>query len=256
MTVISPTSGAVLTERSRPADYVTARHTTIYCANESPALIAQEFGDLVWSLQYQVDWQFGPVWGIAARVVALPSAAAIPKGGIVLHFTDTLDVQGALGYHDEDGNEVPYAKIGVVTSRQDGAAPSAVGSHELLELLVDLHVNLAAVNPARLQVVEYEVGDPCQGADYDVGAPEQRPTGKPGGIVADFALPSWFDPNTAAGVKTSYRGACVGPFKVAPKGYHAYIDLNDAVANGQPKWQQAFGQDHVNAGDAPVHNPE
>lgn len=256
MTVISHKSGNDLSTRGRPSGYVLDRHTTVYCVNESPALESPEFADLVWSLQYQVDYQFGPAWGIAARVVASPPGATVAKGAIGLHFVDTLDVQGALGYHDEDGNEVPFAKIGVVTSRQDGAATSAVASHELCELLVNLHVNLTVVNPKTLQVVGYEVGDPCQGADYDVGTPDRRPTSKAGGMVADFALPNWFDPQTNSRAKTSYRGTCRGPFSVAPHGYHGYIDLNDAVSGGQPNWQEAFGQDHVRTGDPPVKNPQ
>ncbi len=244
-----------LTQRGVPAGFVRDQHNTVYCSNESTVITDHDFFNIVWALQYQVDFQFGPRWNIAARFVQLPKGSTtVPKGGIVLHFTDTLDVQGALGYHDEDGNEVPYGKIGAKTSQDAGVSISGVGSHEALELLVNLHVNLYAVNEAKAQVVWHEVGDPCQGADYDVGAPDGRPTGV---LVADFALPNWDDPKTPANAKTSYRGTCVGPFNVAPRGYHGYLDLHNAfAADGSLNWQQAFGAQVADPTKPPVVNPE
>src|SRR5438309_10173156 len=139
----------------------------------------------------------------------------------MLHLLDNSDQQGALGYHDEDGNEVPYARVFVETTQQAGDSVSECASHELLEMMADPNVNLCAINQQGNRLYAVEVGDPVQGTGYDVGAPE----GKTVGIqVANFALPSYFDPNSQAGRKLDFRGVLSAPSTVGPQAYMSYVD--------------------------------
>lgn len=202
--------------------------------NES-SLSTDDAWQLAWALDYQARYQFGRAWNIPARVNLLPPGVT-PKVNqlhLIIHLLDTSDQQGALGYHDEDGNEIPFAKVFVKDSEAGGTSASAVASHEMTEMLVDLHVNLLALDPKSNRVYAYEVGDPVQGNDYDVGAPEGRTTGIK---VSDFALADWFDTNTPADHPTSFRGSVKGPFAIAPQGYMSFLDLNNPSQGFQSVW--------------------
>lgn len=204
--------------------------------NQSHQLSAQAAWKIAWALGYQVRWQFGPLWKISCDVLYPPPGVPVPAGAWILDLLDVSDQPGALGYHDEDGNEVPYGRVFCKTASENGCDPAEVASHELMELLVDPHVNATAYDPASARLYAMEVGDPCQGGAYDIGAPYSRTTGI---IMSDFVLPGWFDPNTSSGAKTSYRGVCTGPFGLGSGGYVSY------AKKLPPTWKQELGE-HAN----------
>jgi hypothetical protein len=219
----------------------------IYFVNESTKFSDQEAWQAAWACDYQARYHFGRSgWRSDVRCSFLPGGAKakIPAGSAVMHLLDTADVQGALGYHDEDGNEIPYGRVFVVTSQQNGDAVSEVCSHEVLELAADKNVNFTALDKAGTKLYAVEVGDPVQGNGYDVGAPEGKTTGI---VVADFATPAYFDPNTTT-EKVDFRGALKAPFTIGPQGYMAYIDLTNLSAG----WQQTFGAERK----GPVVDPD
>lgn len=206
----------------------------VVVVNESTVLSDADTAKLVAALQQQVSTQFGPAWATDAQLGVLPRGATVPTGAWILHLLDDTDQETALGYHDEEGNEVPFARVFCRTAQQNGSSPSEVASHELLEMLADPHLSAAAVDLEHNRLYGWEVGDPCQGNGYDVGAPTGNPTGT---IVADFALPAWMDPKTPVGAPTDYRGALRGPFALCPTGYVAYLDLTEPGKG----WQQQLG---------------
>lgn len=213
----------------------------IYAVNEATALADTDAWRIAWAVDYQCRFHYGRSgWRPDVRCLFLPGGAAakIPVGGAALHFLDTADQQGALGYHDEDGNELPYARVFVKTTLADGGEVSEVASHEALELATDPHVNLTAPTGDLKRLYAVEVGDPVQGNAYDVGAPEGRTTGL---AVCDFTLPSYYDPSTHPDQPTSFRSSVKGPFALAPKGYYGFVDLTN-VAQG---WQSQLGAEHV-----------
>lgn len=213
---------------------------TVYLVNESSVLTEVEAFNIAWALNYQAQFHYGRSgWRSDVNCIYLPGGgnARIPAGGAVLHLLDTCDVAGALGYHDEDGNEVAYARVGVKTAQQNGQQPSEVASHELLELATDPNVNLAAVTGDMKRLIPIEVGDPVQGSGYDVGEPEGRPVGVK---VANFALPAYFDPNTKS-EKVDFRGVLKVPFTIAPQGYLSYLDLTNVAAG----WKQQLGAERT-----------
>lgn len=211
----------------------------VYFVSETNELSEPQSKHLAACLDYQLKYHFGRSgWRSDCYCTYVPkvSEAKIAPGGAILHVLDTSDQQGALGYHDEDGNGVPYAKVFAQSAKEDGDTISEVASHEILELVCDPHVNDSCVDSNRNFLWAKEVGDPCQGNGYDLGALSGVKTGV---IVADFVLPNFFDPNTHSDSVTDFRGALKGPFSLAPQGYYSYVDLNNT-----PKgWQNAFGHE-------------
>jgi hypothetical protein len=208
--------------------------------NQSTVLSPKELFNLVWGVNYQVLFHYGRSRWVAgayaphAHVVSLPAGVKPPAGAWNLILLDNSDQQGALGYHDdENGTGIPYAEVFCKDSVADGAIPSSVASHEVLEMLVDPWVNNARKVPRKdtQQFYIVEVGDPVQGNDYDVGAPEGRTTGV---MVADFALPSWWELET--GPAFSFRHSVTKAWEVAPQGYISVAPLNDPS-----NWSQIFG---------------
>lgn len=215
----------------------------IYFVNESTQLSERDAWNITWACDYQARFHYSRAgWRPDVRCHYLPGGghAQIPGGGMVMHFLDTADQPGALGYHDEDGNEVPFGRVFVVTSQQANDPVSEVASHEVLELATDPHINDSCLTGDSKKLVAKEVGDPCQGNAYDVGEPEGRTLGI---SVADFVLPNYFDPSTAADAVTDFRGALKGPFVVGPHGYQSYVDLSNPGAG----WQQTLGAERTSA---------
>lgn len=209
----------------------------VYLVNETSEVSDISAARCAAAVDHQLRHEFASTgWRSDARCYFTPGGAdaRVPSGGIILHLVDNMDVQGALGYHDETGNEVPYAKIGVQTAIADGQTWTEVVSHEALELVADPNVNLSALTGDGSKLFAFEVCDPCQGNPY---------VGINGVTLADFVLPSYFDPNTGANVGTDYVGALKGPFSLATQGYYSYIEMTNPSAG----WQQGFGQERVAA---------
>lgn len=206
---------------------------TLTVVNESTVISDTDAWRATWCLGYQARWQFSPTWGIDAYVTFSPKGGTIPPGSSILHILDTSDQQGALGYHDVDQNEVPYARVFAKTADEAGLQFPEVLSHEGLELLIDPLCVATALDEASGRLYPMEVCDACQGSSYDLGAPYNRPVGV---IVADFVTPDWFDENTPAANPTSYRSALSGPFALGSGGYLSYATTIPA------NWQQEFGQ--------------
>lgn len=145
-----------------------------------------------------------PIWGNCPAVEfdpgsRLPSVDAVPAW-----LSDTLDVDGALGYHDEDETGLPYIKVANI----DGYDWRTTASHECLELKGDSPANIWALGPDE-DMVAYELGDPVEGDSYEIdGVP-----------MSNFVLPAWFDPNASPGSRLDFMGKLTKPFTMTPGGY-------------------------------------
>ena len=62
-------------------------------------------------------------------------------------FLDSVDVQGALGYHDLTPDGLPLSKVFVKTTLNGGQKVSVTACHELAEMLVEPAINLCATGP-------------------------------------------------------------------------------------------------------------
>lgn len=122
---------------------------------------------------------------------------------------------GYLGYHDADQYGVPY---GVVYTDYWFEPWTVTLSHEVLELLLDPHVNRLAAGPHPVHghtVFHWlESCDAVQSASYDIGGIE----------LSDFVLPAYFTEAEEKGMRMSYLGADIKSFGIAPGGYVGFYD--------------------------------
>jgi len=179
------------------------------------------------ALQQQVDDHLAPAWGVRADISVLPPGGAVPQGTWPIRIVDAL--AGMSGVHRDDHGQ-PYAEA--VTGDQ----LSSTLSHELLEMLVDpqgarfikapcLDRNFAG----RLVCYLVEVADPVEPYSYEIGGVQ----------VADFVLPSFFDPGATGHV--DFNGFLPGPLTV-PLG--CYISWFDPIGH---RWheQKPDGTFHI-----------
>lgn len=241
---------------------------TIQNLTSSGTFSPAQLNALVWGLNYQALYQYNrSPW--VERGYAVPASAvklADPTTTAIAWNVELLDdstQEGALGWHEDfvpvqstphstrglaAGTEKPLAKVFCHTAAVDGVAPSEVASHEILEMLVDPYV----VDESRIRkylntvAKEWyigEVGDPCQGRGYDVGAPEKRPTGV---IVADFAYPGWWKVAQTRLFTTAAEefglAPRLEPWELAPGGYMSVAPENEPTA-----WTQIYGSDRHKA---------
>jgi hypothetical protein len=183
--------------------------------NGSTVLRDAEVRAAVGPLQTQVRRDFAPAWGITAHLAFVGKGKRPPAGAWWLAVLDDSDAAGALGYHDLTDAGLPLGKIFAGSDRRAGDRWTVTASHELLEMLADPDINLAAITEGRdgtLTVYAYEICDPCE-ADrlgYSID----------GVLVSDFVHPAWFESfRRSGGARFDQRGRIKRPFQVLPGGY-------------------------------------
>jgi len=162
-------------------------------------------------------------WGLVAPNVGVYTRLRdVPHGYWPVSIFDDADQAGALGYHDESPTGKPYGRVFVKTAQEYGVAPSSVLSHELLEALVDPHVNLWADDGSGREFA-LEVGDPVQDGSYDIH----------GISVSNYVFPAYFDVRSKA-VPRDRLGILSDPFSISAGGY--------AIVRTAGGERQVFGQ--------------
>jgi hypothetical protein len=200
------------------------------CSDDEVAAITQ-------ALQRQVDHDFRPTWGIAAKLTAVPKGQDPPASAWVLGVFDDSDQAGALGYHDLTPELHPVSKAFAGTDRKYGASVSVTCSHELLEMLGDPYINTSSLDPRTGRLYAYENADAVEADElgYEIE----------GVVVSDFVLPQFFDPQHAGkGRPLSFKGNVTEPFSPAKGGYLSYLDLNDL----EKGWQQVTAEGAPDSG--------
>ena len=207
--------------------------------NESTVVSDAEVIKVVAALQVQVSQHFAPVWGLDATILFVPKGSSPPQGAWWLTVLDNSDQAGALGYHDLTNEGLPLGKVFAGTDLQYGQQWSVTASHELLEMLADPNINLAAtVEPGRsgsvMTLYGYEVADACEADEdgYRIGDV----------LVSDFVFPSWFESfwidSTTPLPQFDQKGMINRPFQLLPGGYISVYDVN----SGQG-WSQIHADD-------------
>lgn len=130
------------------------------------------------------------------------------KSGFHVVVQDTLDVQGALGYHDIDDQGRPVAFIGAQVCAQAGVALSSVVDHEVKELVADPAANLWATDGRGVNWAR-ELCDAVEGDSYD-----DTTTGI---ALSNWLYPSYFNPFASGSF--DHLGSIRAPFTIAPNGY-------------------------------------
>lgn len=165
------------------------------------------------------------IWGTPAQVRATQTPD--PQDWVI-NLVDTLDVDGALGYHNLTAQGMPQGWIGVKVCLQYDGNISMCTTHELAEMLVDPGISTAVYGPGgRLgRFYSYESADPVEQNGFKINNV----------IVTDFILPSWFEYWRPGGsTRFDYLGLLDSPLSLLQGGYYGYFDIY------QRKWVQSFG---------------
>jgi hypothetical protein len=175
--------------------------------SEAPALTLAELEPVAAALQKQVDRDFGPVWNVAARVIAVAPGEAPPDGAWAVTVKHHVAGEESGFHHDNDG--LPFATIEYEAGWSLGA------SHELLEMLVDplgerLLPGRAPTDSAEVHFL-VEVCDPCQESTHAYAID--------GVSVSDFLTPAYYDAGSPPDAACSFTGSVKTPFEVLEGGY-------------------------------------
>ena len=184
---------------------------------------------------------FVPEWGSdtqLANIVVFEKDATLPEGAWVCTIQDTLEVQGALAYHDEENDVATLFEetADAVALQPDTAKPLtqaqkdmiSVGlGHEICEALVNPFVNDFVTVPYGkfgsdgLLLTPKETVDAVEGNSYPV-------TTADGTVVAcpNFLKRAWFDAQAENKVIAQFDklGVLSEPFSIAAGGYITLVD--------------------------------
>lgn len=192
--------------------------------NDSTVLTDTEVESYTHAYYHQVRYDLKHHWLTDALVYFAPEAELIGSDVWRIHFQDTLDVTGALGYHDLTDLNVPVSLIGARLDLDNGASPSVTGSHELVEMLVDPFLS-QATQTGSSTFVGCEVGDPVEADEY--GYTYQ------GVLLSDFVTPQWFEPGAPG--PYDYKGHVTQPLQLLAGGYMSTWTPDQG-------WQQSYAE--------------
>lgn len=181
----------------------------------------------------QVTRDFEPVWHAGVDVQFVPSTSKPPATDWVVALLDNSDQAGALGYHDLTPAGLPLGKIFAGTDRQYGSSVSVTLSHEVLEMLADPWINLAAQAPSG-EFYAWEVADAVEDDSlaYEID----------GVKVSAFVTPHWFGSGSDdQNHLSSPSGLLRRPLELAAGGYISVFDPSSGKG-----WQQ-LQADHAPA---------
>ncbi len=191
----------------------------IQIVNECTVLKDVQVARAAAAVRTQVHRDFAPAWGIDADVTFVPKGKEPHRNAWRVGVFDNSDKAGALGYHDLTPEGLPLGKVFAESNLQSGSSWTNDISHEVLEMLGDPDINLAAYREekGRLVFYAYEVCDPC----------EDDPDGYliDGVLVSDFVFPAWFEGFRKAGsTQFDFRRHIGRPFQLLPNGYIGVFD--------------------------------
>jgi len=196
--------------------------------NASSVLRDTDLEAALGGLQRQLTDDFAAAWGVDAHLSFVAKGAKPPTDQWWLAVLDDSDQQGALGYHDLTTDGLPIGKVFAGTDLKYGKQWTVTASHELLEMLADPDIDLAAFVEQKSSVARlyaYEVCDPVEADElgYDVD----------GVRVSSFVYPAWFQSFRMRGsTRFDHGGRLSEPFELAPGGYCSVYEV------GGGSWRQ------------------
>jgi hypothetical protein len=185
---------------------------TIAIVNEATLVGPDDVARCAAAVQTQVSRDFAPTWGIDAH---LRVAAAPADDEEVLYLFDEAPRADAARPQARAAGGRPCGYVFLRPCLGAGDGWQAAVSHELLEMLADPLLNLAAEGVFRgtAALFALEVCDPVGGDEYEVaGVP-----------VANFVLPTWFLPGPLSDeTLVDFLGRLTEPFSLSPGGCAGY----------------------------------
>ena len=188
----------------------------------------------------QLKRDVAPAWGMLPMDVKFV-ASGVPKGMLQIVIFDNADQAGALGYHSDGPDGLPYGRIFTKPTMESGAlavtGPGSVASvlsHEVIELFGDPECNRWA-DGLDGHSYAFELCDPVEADGYDVAVNGKSVS------VSNFVLPAWFDQNPPKGAKFDFLGKLKKPFTMTKGGYVVY--------RGYGKEKDVFARLNLQYGD-------
>jgi hypothetical protein len=191
-----------------------------------------EVQGVVRAINRQIAEDFEPYWSMGARLRLEGKAGRTPqkqfpqelRGDAILYLWDQVDLDGALGYHDQNNVGLPFGFVFTHLAKQLGEPWSVTLSHEALEMIGDANVNLLAAgphpaNPKKTVFHWYEMCDAVQAETYDID----------GVAVSNFVLPLYFTLDEQPGSRNDFlgtvsKGKRLISFGVNPGGYVGFFN--------------------------------
>ncbi|HET6158466.1 MAG TPA: hypothetical protein VFE34_08995 [Dongiaceae bacterium] len=192
----------------------------------------EELQNVIRAINRQITEDFEPYWSLGAtlrlegRSEKKPGKLSLPdlRGDAILYLWNETDVDGALGYHENNASGIPYGFVFTDLSKKLGEPWSVTLSHEALELIADPEVNLLVMgphptNPNKTVFHWYEMSDAVQDETYEIDGVE----------VSNFVLPLYFTGSDETGARNDFlgrlhKGKTLQSFGVNPGGYIGYFD--------------------------------
>ncbi len=187
-------------------------------------------------------WDAASNWSCAAYVT---NPGAVPASAYQLVILDNADQAGALGYHDQDPNGRPYAKVFAKTVLDNGGdimktsnSVSVTCSHEALEIFGDPQAGYWAQMMTG-DLIALELCDPCEADAYAIAVGYLNRTQV---MVSNFVLPSYFDTLPGMAQRFDFMGNLTVPFSMTSGGYQIIMsggDVSQKFGAMYPEWKKA-----------------
>jgi len=189
--------------------------TVISVINQSQRISDDDVERMTHAVSKQLASDVAPIWGLVPALEFVKSGGKPTAGSCPCYVIDTPDIDDALGYHDEGSDGVPYIKVFVDPTLDNGGtalagdnAVSVTLSHEVLELLGDSPANKWADGPKGVDYA-FELCDAVEGDVYEVD----------GVSVSNFVYPAFFDPHAAHGERLDHLRKLTRSFAMTSGGY-------------------------------------
>jgi hypothetical protein len=183
--------------------------------NESTMVTDDQCGEMVRAIGEQLARDVAPIWGQVPGLEFVRKGQTPLSGSAHCYIQDQPDVEGALGYHDEDEDGIPYIKVFCAPTLDNGGSVltgadsvSCTLSHEVIELVGDGPANIWVDGPDGTDYAR-ELCDAVEGDVYQVH----------GVTVSNFLYPAFFDPKATSGSKLDHLEKLRRPFAMTPGGY-------------------------------------
>ena len=184
------------------------------------------------AINRQITGDFAPYWSLGATLRLEGRSEKKPskldmldlRGDAIVYLWDKVDVEDALGYHDQNARGIPYGFVFTDLAKKLGEDWSVTLSHEALELIADPEVNLLVMGPHLADPTKtvfhwYEMSDAVQNESYKIDGIE----------VSNFVLPLYFTGSDEPGGRNdflgnTYAGKALNSFGVNPGGYVGFYN--------------------------------
>lgn len=213
--------------------------------NQSTCMDDNAVETIAAAVQAQVTDHLEPAWELppGATLAFVPKGSEPPPRVAQCVVLDDSDQANALGYHEITKEFQPLAKCFVRSCMNLGVLPSVDISHEVLEMLVNPHLENTALRTMGSQASRWYFREACDAVQDDR---DGYTYGTIGLQVSNFVLPGFYEVGSVG--PWDHLGQLKAAYEIKIGGYLAYYDI------GLKAWVQDFGGGATPARQSPEFN--